>query len=353
VHEPPEIYSTLVSPVLATGDLRFAQSERMFSERGAMRMHGFAASRMKPDMASVFTDCGIDIVSLAGNHTMHWGDEVLFDTLDEFRKRGITVIGAGHNIEEARRPAIFEKNGVRIAMLAYCSVMKEGDEAGPDKPGVVPIRVATSYERWEYQPGIPPHVITVPDKDDVAAMVRDIKAVKKQAHVVIVSLHWGVHYVPRVIAEYQPIVAQAAFDAGADLILGHHPHIPKAIEVRNGKVCFYSLSNFIMSSFNGRKPDYVERMRRYGVTADLDEYPNLPGGVDCKRSLIARIVLSREGVRKVSFLPVHIDKQLRPEVLLNGDPRFTDAVRFMEWVSEGFVHKFRVEGNEVIVEQAV
>jgi poly-gamma-glutamate synthesis protein (capsule biosynthesis protein) len=60
-------------------------------------------------------------------------------------------------------------------------------------------------------------------------------------------------------------------------------------------------------------------------------------------------VLSREGVQRVSFLPVLIDKQLRPEVLRRGDPRFEDAVRFMEWVSEGFDHRFSIEGDEVLV----
>jgi poly-gamma-glutamate capsule biosynthesis protein CapA/YwtB (metallophosphatase superfamily) len=64
----------------------------------------------------------------------------------------------------------------------------------------------------------------------------------------VLSLHWGIHFVPRLIADYQKTVAYAAIEAGADVILGHHAHVPKAIEVHAGKTCFYSLCNFIMST---------------------------------------------------------------------------------------------------------
>jgi poly-gamma-glutamate synthesis protein (capsule biosynthesis protein) len=103
-----------------------------------------------------------------------------------------------------------------------------------------------------------------------------------------------------------------------------------------------------MSSTAKTPAQAAEFMKRYGVTMDPD-YPHLSYGADAKRSLIAKAVLSRAGVKRVSFLPVLIDKQLRPEVLRHGDPRFDDAVRFMEWVSEGYDHQFSVEGDEVLV----
>ena len=93
---------------------------------------------------------------------------------------------------------------------------------------------------------------------------------RKHADAVVLSLHWGVHFVPRLIADYQRTVAQAAFDAGADLILGHHAHVPKAIEVRGGKTCFYSLSNFIMSSTAKVAGGAAEFERNYGVPLDPD-----------------------------------------------------------------------------------
>jgi poly-gamma-glutamate capsule biosynthesis protein CapA/YwtB (metallophosphatase superfamily) len=349
IHEPMDRYSALARATLAAADIRFAQVERVYSERGALQVHsGGAHSRVKPQHASVFSDCGFNVVSVASNHAMDWGEEALLDTIELFRERGVAVVGAGRNLREARRPAVLERKGVRVAVLAYCSILQTGYAAGPDRAGIAPLRAHTYYEPFDYQAGVPPRVFTVPYEEDLAGMVEDIVEAKKSAHLVVLSLHWGIHFIPRMIADYQPAVARAAFGAGADLILGHHAHTPKAVGVHDGKVCFYSLSNFIMSSTAKTPEKAAEFARQYGVTMDPD-YPHLAYGADAKRSLIAKAVLSREGVKRVSFLPVLIDRQLRPEVLRNGDPRFGDAVRFMEWVSEDHAHHFTVEGDEVVV----
>jgi poly-gamma-glutamate capsule biosynthesis protein CapA/YwtB (metallophosphatase superfamily) len=352
IHEPMARYGELVKDTLAAADIRFAQCERVYSERGAYQVHSNGRhSRVVPGMASIFSDCNFDVVSVASNHGMDWGDEALLDSISLLKKQGRLTIGAGRDLQEARRPALIERNGVRVAFLAYCSVLNEGYAAGEDKAGIAPLRVHSYYEPAEYQPGVPPRVITVPYENDLQAMIEDIETAKRTAHAVVVSLHWGVHYIPRMIADYQYLVAKAAFTAGADLILGHHAHIPKAIGVFTGKVCFYSLSNFMMSSRAKSPASAGAFERRYGVKLDPD-YPNLAYGEDAKRSMIAKAVITAGGVQSVSFLPVLIDKQLRPEVLLNGDPRFADAVRYMDWASEGHHHNFSVQGNEVVIDTA-
>lgn len=349
IHERTEGYSVHVRTTLQAADLRFAQVERVYSERGALQVHsGGEHSRVKPHMASVFDDCRFDVVSVASNHAMDWGEGALLDSIELFRRKGIVPVGAGRNLEEARQPAFIDRNGVRIAFLAYCSVLREGYAAGPKKAGIAPLRAHTYYEAVEYQAGVPPRVITVPYQEDLENMLADIAAAKTSANAVIVSLHWGIHFIPRMIADYQKTAARAAFAAGADLILGHHAHVPKAIGVYGGKVCFYSLSNFMMSS-RAKTPHQAEVFeQRYGVRLDPD-YPHLPYGEDAKRSLIAKAVITPGGLEKTSFLPVLIDKQLRPEPLRRQDPRFADAVQYMEWASEGFPHAFSVEGDEVIV----
>ena len=350
IHEPMNSYSALAGPALATGDIRFGQCERVYSERGSRKDHEDGA--LKPHMISVFSNCGFNVVSMASNLTMDFGEDALLDTIELFQEKGIQVIGAGRNLQEARQPAIIEKNGVRVAILAYCSILKEGYAAGSHQAGIAPLRAHTYYEPTQYQPGVPPRVVTIPYSEDLEGMVEDIAEAKKAAHVVVVSLHWGIHHIPRIIAEYQPIIAKTAFKTGADLILGHHAHIPKAIAVHNGKVCFYSLGNFIFSTNSAQTPGWAETYTKhygqYGVFPD-PEYPRLSMGRESKRSLIAKAVLSREGVKKVSFLPVQIDKLSRPEVLKRNDPRFDDAVKFMNWVSEGYDHKFTVEGDEVVI----
>ena len=117
IHEPIEAYSTLVRPMLAAADIRFAQAERVYSERGAFQVGGLSHGRLPPRMASVFSDCGFDVVSVAGNHAMDWGEEGLLDMIAVLRDRGIQPVGAGRNLEEARRPAILERKGVRVAVL--------------------------------------------------------------------------------------------------------------------------------------------------------------------------------------------------------------------------------------------
>lgn len=349
LHEPMDAYGMLARPALAAADIRFGQCERVYSERGALQLHsGGAHSRVKPHLASVFSDCGFDVVSVASNHAMDWGADALLDTLEVFNQKGIRTIGAGRNLAEARRPVIIDRNGVRVAFLAYCSILNEGYAAGPHSAGVAPLRAHTYYQSVDYQAGVPPRVVTVPYEADLAAMLDDLRAARQQADAVVLSLHWGIHFVPRIIADYQVTCARAAFAAGADLILGHHAHTPKAIGVHDGKTCFYSLSNFIMSS-TAKPPESAAAFeKKYGVRLD-PEYPHLAYGEDAKRSLIAKAVITPAGVQKTSFLPVQIDKQLRPEVLKRGDPRYADAVRFMNWVSEDFDHTFVIEGDDVVV----
>jgi poly-gamma-glutamate capsule biosynthesis protein CapA/YwtB (metallophosphatase superfamily) len=350
IHEPLEAYGAHAKPILASADLRFAQVERVYSERGAFQLHsGGEHSRAKPHMAAIFEHCKFDVVSVASNHAMDWGPDALLDSIDLLRSKGIATVGAGRNLREARAPAYVERNGVRVAFLAYCSVLQQGYAAQAEKPGVAPLRAHTYYEPVEYQAGVPPRVVTAPFEEDLEGMIADIEAAKKNAHSVIVSLHWGIHFIPRMIADYQTIAAKAAFRAGADLILGHHAHVPKAIAVFEGKTCFYSLSNFIMSSTAKTAHAAETFEKRYGVKLDPD-YPHLPYGQDAKRSLISKAVITSQGVQQTGFLPVLIDKQLRPEPLRQKDPRFADAVKYMDWASEGFPHAFTVEGDEVLVQ---
>mgnify|MGYP006202933765 CR=1 FL=1 len=175
---------------------------------------------------------------------------------------------------------------------------------------------------------------------------------RDRADIVVVAFHWGIVWVPRIICDYQTIAARACIDAGADMILGHHSHVPKAIEMYKGKAIFYSLSNFCMTK-PFPSPKWAEAPWVHGALrnyTDQDpEYPLLPYGRDAKRTLLAKAVFAKDGVKSVSFLPMMIDKQYRPEVLHAGDARFDDMCDYMEWASEGFDHTFTRHGDEVMV----
>jgi poly-gamma-glutamate synthesis protein (capsule biosynthesis protein) len=187
IHEPIERYSELVRGALASADIRLAQVERTYSTRGELQPDGGAHGRLPPHMASVLTDCGFNVASVAGNHAMDWGPEALLDTIELLQSMGIQTVGSGRNLAEARRPAIVECKGLRIAILAYCSVLHGGYAAGPDTPGVAPMRAYARFEPVDYQPGVPPRVITTPDEQDLADLVTDVQAAKEHADVVVLS----------------------------------------------------------------------------------------------------------------------------------------------------------------------
>ena len=352
VYDPVDSFMELALPTLEQADLRFAQPARLYSERGSRPPYGGGPPghdcRLPPSKASVFKP--FDVVSLASNHTMDRGAEALFDTIQVMQGMEIEVCGAGGNIEAARRPAILRRNGVRVAFLGYCSVPRQGHAAGSSWAGLVPMQAYTYYEPLDDQPGTPPKVITVPYEDQLAALQEDITKAKEQADVVVMSIHWGIHHIPKVIAMYQPKVAHAAIDAGADLILGHHPHVLKGIEVYKGKVCFYSLGNFVLSSVSSAE------VERFGSEVDSEYARLIPGWhfiKDSRYSLVVKALFSSSGVSQVSFLPTYANTKNQAEILTQDDERFNEVLNYTEWISDEFPHNFRVEGNEVVIEAPV
>jgi poly-gamma-glutamate synthesis protein (capsule biosynthesis protein) len=347
---PVESYTHLVAPYLRDADFRFVNCMRTYSDRGVKSDH--APQVCQPvEMSTLFTGGLFDAVTMANNHSLDAGPEAMLDTRKLFLEKGLRVTGAGRDLDEARQPAIVEKAGVRVGYLGYTSVATAGTDAGKGKPGVVNIRVKTSYEtRGPHQPV---RVWTSPIPQDLARLTEDITDLRKKVDVVVLAYHAGAIRLPRIVSDYQVAVAHAAIDAGADLVVGHAPHIPKAIEVYKGKVIFYSLGVFAMTkSFAApawtNEPAWAQGAVRNFM--DLDPaYPLMPYGKDCTLALLAKAYVSPQGVAKVSFLPVKFDSRYRPEVLRAGDPRFDDVVEYMKWASEDMPHKFDIEDDEVVV----
>ena len=356
VYEPTEEFAELIAPVMREADVRLGQCERVYSERGHPPQFAYGPggqhTRLPPRFASVWNAAGINIVSMASNHAMDWGPDALLDTIEMFRGMGKTVIGAGRDEDEARKPAMIELNGVRIAILAYCSVLRDGQAAGKGKAGIAPMRAHTHYAPEEFQPGTPPRIFTEPYKEDVEALQADIRKAKQQADVVLVTIHWGLRLIAKTICTYQPPVAHAAIDAGADLIIGHHAHSIKAIESYKGKICFYSIGNF-MTTGSPKTPQGTFDWNLIWHQIEPECLP--PNGryffpQHCRMTMVPKIVMSRKGVERVSFLPAYINARAQPYALDANDPKFGQILEFAEWVSDQHPHKLRAEGNEVVVE---
>ena len=350
--EDPDSIFELSAPVIRKADIAFCQLERLFSSRGSLQVQMQAHhSRVDPRNVSALTYAGFDVISFASNHCLDWGVEGFLDTMGLLKEKGLHVVGVGKDIEEARRPVMIERKGTRVAFLAYNSALPRGYEADVGKPGCVPLRAKTFYEQVDWQAGTPPKILTFTNGEDLEAMVNDIKKVRPLVDVLIVSMHWGVHFVPEMIAMYQAEAGHAAIDAGADLILGHHAHILKGVEVYRGKVIFYSLGNFafdIPAEFVLNDPGYKKMRQRYPWEVD-PEYIGYGYPKDSRKTLLVKCLISGKKIQKVCFLPALINKYAQPEILHAQDSRFNDVVAYVDHISRSQrLHAtFEVEGDEV------
>lgn len=336
-HEPPESSFAHVLELLRSADVRFAQVERLYSERGCFQTQGGGFhTRQSARMAEAFKSVPFSVLSIGSNHTGDWGPEAVEDTVETFRRLGIPTVGAGRNIQEARQHAIVTAKGLRIAFLGYVSVMLPQYWATETRAGSTPMRAHTYYEPYEYQPGAPARIVSVPYADDLAHLVEDVRCAKQEADFVFVSLHWGVHYVPYP-SDYQPVVARAAIDAGASAVLGHHPHQQQGMELYKNGVIFYSIGNL---SFHrrGGPPAACMPDGRYlhkevytiepepGVVYDYRRHYN-EGGV-------AIIDVDRRGIRGVDYVPTMMNAEGRPELIRPGDPQFEKSLAYLNWTGK-------------------
>jgi hypothetical protein len=346
--------------IMNQADIAFCQLEVNLSNRGAGPRG--AENARNPVIADAIKQAGFNIVSFAGNHCLDSGVDAFNDTIDNLKARDLTVIGVGKNIEEARKPAIIECKGNKIAFLAYNSVVTEGSAAQANKLGCTPLRARTLYEPVEMpgQPGIPAKAYTYSFKEDMAAMLEDIKKVRSQVDVVIVSMHSGVHITPAVIADYQKEYAYAAIDAGADLILQHHAHILKGTEIYSDKVIFYGLSNFaievdFMTKEWAESPKIKEARKAFNPdwNPPYEDYPTFPFPPDARKTIVAKCVINNKKIKKVSFLPAYINQKAEPELLAPTDKRFAEVCSYMEEISkdQGLDASYVIKGDEAIVKE--
>ena len=348
-----------VADVLGAGDVWFGQLEQNLSHTTVPHLRETGVTRDPRILAAALNAAGIDVLSFASNHCMDDGEEALLETIDYLKNEEINIIGVGENIEEARKPAIFNCKGKHIAFLAYNSVGKPDSWAQDNKPGCTPLRVWTLHEPIEpHQPGTPAQPHTFPYKEDLAAMITDIRNAKAKADEVIVSMHSGIHVMPVTIADYQIDIAHAAIDAGADLILQHHAHILKGIEVYKGKVIFYGLGNFaievhFMTGEWAESPGIKEIRRALNPDwhPPYPDYPSFPFPPDSRKTIIVKYVISNGSVNRVSFLPALINRHSQPEILSSDNSKFQEVVDYVDLISRetGFNTSFSIDGDEVSI----
>ncbi|WP_053376934.1 CapA family protein [Paenibacillus sp. FJAT-27812] len=217
LYKPALLY--LSEPDLTAGNLEFPVTTRGIPVEGTPYV--FKGS---PDVLPSIRDAGFDVMSLANNHALDQGIEGMQDTMKHLDDAGISHMGAGNNDTEAYAPVIKEVRGIKVAYVGISKVIPFGSwKADKNTPGL-----AESY--------------------DINRATAAIKKAKEQADIVVVMVHWGKERVDQP-EPYQKDYGRQYIDAGADLVIGSHPHVLQGFEMYKGKWIAYSLGNFIFSSY--------------------------------------------------------------------------------------------------------
>jgi len=206
-----------ITAELKKSDITLVNLEAPLTSRGSEYTDKKYRFRIKPQAAAALKKAGITTVTLANNHSMDYGAEGLLDTLQQLDKSGIGYVGAGADLAAARKPVIYAVRGTRVAILGYSLTLPQEFWAGEKRAGTAPL---------------------------LEKLVKaDIAVARKQASIVIVTVHWGEEGTTR-LREYQPRLGRMMIDSGADAVIGHHPHILQGVEVYRRGIIFYSLGNF-------------------------------------------------------------------------------------------------------------
>jgi poly-gamma-glutamate synthesis protein (capsule biosynthesis protein) len=229
-----------IADLLKDGDITVGNLECVVSDSGTRlpkKEYTFRADpKAIPYLARYF-----DALSLANNHTGDFGDAALVETMYRLRRANVPFFGAGLNEKEAHTPWVVEKNGIKVAVLGYNEFPPRSFEAGPRKPGLA----------WSVDEQV----------------VADIKAVRSKVDLVMTFMHWGEEYIPK-RNERQKALARTMIDAGADVVVGNHPHVTQGYDFYKGRLIVYCLGNFVFDEWVD-PPNIMKDERRLGWVLQL------------------------------------------------------------------------------------
>lgn len=329
--DPASAYQNVL-PTLRAADIRFANLEGPLAGTSSNPLlpdieHKVGWTHSAPEMVKALITAGIDGVGVANNVTYPY--QAMLRSLAVLDEANIGHTGGGHHIDAAHRPLIITRDGVRFGFLQYTTLYWPYDHAAtPEAPGVAAVKIFTSYRPPPdvlHKPGARPIIVTSADGDARERMLADIRVLNDSVDIVVASFHWGVSLQSR-IDDYQRDLARAAVEAGADIIMGHGPHVLQPIEVWQGKPIFYSLANFAFDWWFLRDRT--------------------------KDGLLVRAVISDGHLARVSAVPVTRDAENNPILL---DPNFGEGRRmFLELVrlSGAATAPLRIEGKEIVISHA-
>ncbi len=253
---PCAVYGDLL-PSLQAADLSIVNLEAPLSDRGTPVDKSGSVFKGEEKHIAGLTAVPFDVVTLANNHVFDYGIDAFSDSLEVLEKNAIQHTGAGMTSEEAARPLVVEINGIKVGIVNF----SEGEDltaAIDGSPGVM---------GW-----------------DLETVTRTVSALKKEVDFVLVISHCGIEYIPfpppYVVSAFRKVV-----DAGADFVVGHHPHVPQGVSFHKGRPICYSLGNFVFyqeTELKYRKLGYLVKIginKESLVSMELLPYKINPHGL--------------------------------------------------------------------------
>jgi len=262
---------------------------------------------------------GFKLMGLANNHSLDFGAQGMFSTIDKFDKAGLAHAGTGSDLAEARAPGYVDSSRGRVALVACASTFPDytqaadgnGEVAG--RPGLNPVRLRTSYRvtaaqleslraiaitigmppppaatqsnelrflNRSFAAGTPTGAEVVADPDDTIAQAASVRRASRNSDLTVIGIHaHEADRVPEAPSRFLQPFAQAMIDAGADVFVGHGPHVLRGIEIYKGKPIFYSLGNFIFHGESARQiPSEIYRECKVAGDDPSDVFDKVLGG---------------------------------------------------------------------------
>jgi len=318
--QDPDHWLSGIAPALQAADITIGHLEVPHTRRGSELAGDVPAPGADPAHLDALARAGFDAVSLAGNHIADCGPEGIEDTITRLDALGIVHAGAGATLDAARRPALLTVRGRTVALLSYNCVGPEAAWATSDRAGCAYLRLVTG----DGSPVSPTAPLLAPHPEALEILKVDVAAARALADLVIVALHKGIVHTPSRLAGYERPLAQAAIDAGADIVAGHHAHIVRGIEMVRGKPVFHGLGNGCVvtralspGQQHPARAAWVERRKRlFGFEPD-PAYELAPFHPEAVNAMLGRVLWNAAGDLEAGLVPVHVEPPGRP-VLASG-----------------------------------
>ena len=307
-NEDPQM--TGLFEIFRGADSAFINMEQVMSTAGSEDPDYGTLVRASPELLKDIQWAGVDAVSLANNHSMNFGTAGLLGTIRELDRLGIQHAGGGRNTEEARAAAIVEAGGLKVGLLSLYSGSGSTsgtavEVAGRERPGMFLLRAS--------EVNLGGTEIVAPVAADLQAMIEAIEITRPTVDILAISIHmhWGSNTFKEEVAEYHPLVARSAIDAGADLFIIHGPHVPRGIEQYKHGFIAYSVGNLFWNLKDlgidpEGNPSYV-----------LDE---------AFQSIVVRAVVRDKRVERMEVIPIYMYRDGEYQ----GIPRLADREKGSE-----------------------